>query len=90
MKLANLKPSSFIKLVLPLTAVTAGSFWVSLKLFDFAFKRVDYVPETSKEKQQYADQYYEYVDWFHHMPSEEWYLNRNDPRQTDGRNLYSG
>ena len=40
MKLANLKPSSFIKLVLPLTAVTAGSFWVSLKLFDFASSNV--------------------------------------------------
>ncbi len=79
MKLANIKPSKFKTLILPLTAITAGSFWVSLKLFDIAFKRVDYVPETSKEKQQYADLYYQYVDWFHQMPSEEWYLNRNDP-----------
>lgn len=79
MTLANIKPSKFKTLILPLTAITAGSFWVSLKLFDIAFKRVDYVPETSKEKQQYADLYYQYVDWFHQMPSEEWYLNRNDP-----------
>ncbi len=88
MKLSNIK-SSFKTFILPLTAITAGSFWISLKLFDIAFKRVDYVPETSKEKQQYADQYYEYVDWFHKMPSEEWYLNRNDPDKKDGCNLYS-
>jgi fermentation-respiration switch protein FrsA (DUF1100 family) len=69
------KKSSLKPLLIPLTAITAGSFWISHKLFNVAFKRVNYVPETSKEKQKYADSYYEYVDWFHKVPSETWYLN---------------
>lgn len=76
MKMPSLKP-----LLIPLTAITAGSAFVSYKLFNFAFKRVDYVPETSKEKQKYADKYYEYVDWFHSVPSEDWYLNEDNPDQ---------
>lgn len=74
MKMPSLKP-----LLIPLTAITAGSALLSYKLFNFAFKRVDYVPATSKEKQKYADQYYDYVDWFHSVPSEDWYLNENQP-----------
>ncbi|MTV82791.1 alpha/beta fold hydrolase [Lactobacillus sp. CRM56-3] len=43
--------------------------------------RVNYVPETSAEKQKYADQYYEYVDWFKKIPHETWYLNEHEPKK---------
>lgn len=72
---------SLLKLGLPLTAVAAGTLYMSNKLFDIAFKRVKEVPATSEEKQKYADQYYAYVDWFRHIPQETWYLNEHDPKK---------
>ena len=51
-----------------LASVAAGTLGLSYLtaeyLFNFAFKRVDYVPETSADKQKYAAQYWRYVDWF--------------------------
>lgn len=44
--------------------IAATSFAVSEHLFKIAFKRVNYVPETSEEKQKYANEYWVYVDWF--------------------------
>lgn len=57
-----------------LTASAAGiaTFSLSEYLFKVAFKRVNYVPETSKEKQKYADEYWRYVDWFRHTEKEQW------------------
>lgn len=76
----EMKRSSVLKpLLLPLTAVTTGSFMLSYHLFKYAFERVDYVPETSKEKQKYADDYYRYVDWMKDIPSQTWTLNENSP-----------
>lgn len=43
-------------------AIFSAALFASEKLYDFAFKRVDYVPETSADKQKYADAYYAYVD----------------------------
>lgn len=62
----------------PLAAVTAGTIYLSNKLFNIAFKRVSQVPETSAEKQQYAQQYYDYVDWFRAIPKQTWYLHQGD------------
>lgn len=70
---------SLLRLSMPLTLAAAGALYASNRLFDIAFKRVNYVPETSEEKQKYADQYYAYVDWFHEIPHETWYLNQHDP-----------
>ncbi|WP_035178990.1 alpha/beta hydrolase [Lentilactobacillus farraginis] len=74
MKRSVVKP-----LLIPLTAVTAGSFLVSYRLFKYAFERVDHVPPTSKEKQKYADDYYDYVAWMKQTASQTWTLNANSP-----------
>ncbi len=68
-----------VTLGLSLAAVATGALYVSHRLFNVAFKRVNYVPETSAEKQKYAQQYYNYVDWFRQIPHETWYLHQNDP-----------
>lgn len=52
-----------LTLTLPLIGIAATSLAASEHLFNFAFKRVNYVPETSADKQKYADAYYAYVDW---------------------------
>jgi hypothetical protein len=70
-----------VTLGLPLAVVATGALYVSHYLFNMAFKRVNYVPETSKEKQKYAQQYYDYVDWFKNVPQETWYLHENDPHK---------
>lgn len=57
-------------------AASAGiatiSFLASEYFFRLAFKRVDYVPETSADKQKYADAYWNYVDWFKKVEKEHW------------------
>ena len=55
---------------LPLVGLAATSLVASERLFNFAFKRVNYVPETSADKQKYADAYYAYVDWFKQVKKE--------------------
>lgn len=65
---------------LPLLGIAATSLIASERLFNFAFKRVNYVPETSADKQKYADAYYAYVDWFKHVNKEKWYLHEHDPQ----------
>lgn len=65
---------------LPLLGAAATTLLASEKLFNFAFKRVNYVPETSAEKQKYADNYYAYVDWYHAVPKHAWYLHEHDAR----------
>lgn len=56
------------------TFVSAGivSYLLSEYLFKIAFKRVDYVPETSKEKQKYAQSYWNFVAWFKKVNKEHW------------------
>ena len=49
-------------------AIFSAALFASEKLYDFAFKRVAYLPETSADKQKYADAYYSYVDWLHCPP----------------------
>lgn len=65
---------------LPLVGLAATSLVASERLFNFAFKRVNYVPETSADKQKYADAYYAYVDWFKQVKKEKWYLHEHDPK----------
>ncbi|WP_261809714.1 alpha/beta hydrolase [Levilactobacillus humaensis] len=65
---------------LPLAGLAATSLIASERLFNFAFKRVNYVPETSADKQKYADAYYAYVDWFKQVKKEKWYLHEHDPK----------
>ncbi|KRK73048.1 alpha beta hydrolase [Levilactobacillus namurensis DSM 19117] len=67
-------------LALPLLGAAATTLLASEHLFNFAFKRVNYVPETSAEKQKYADAYYAYVDWYQSTPKETWYLHEHDPQ----------
>lgn len=59
-------------------AIFSTALIASEKLYNFAFKRVDYVPETSADKQKYADAYYAYVDWLHRQPVKQWQLNVQD------------
>ncbi|MGM9892586.1 alpha/beta hydrolase [Limosilactobacillus sp.] len=54
------------------------SFAMSEHLFKIAFKRVNYVPETSEEKQKYADEYWAYVDWFKQVEKERWTFSPQD------------
>ncbi|KRM59342.1 alpha/beta hydrolase [Secundilactobacillus malefermentans] len=68
----------FLKLTAPLALASIGALAFSHRLFNYAFKRVDYVPETSADKQKYADQYYAYVKWYNQIPSETWYLHEMD------------
>lgn len=55
-----------------------ASFVMSEYLFKIAFHRVNYVPETSKEKQKYANEYWHYVDWFHRVNKEHWTFSTDD------------
>lgn len=57
---------------------TLASIGLSEYFFKLAAKRVNYVPETSKEKQKYADDYWRYVDWFHHVNKEHWTFTPED------------
>lgn len=67
---------------IPLTAVAAGTLYISNMLFNVAFKRASKVPEPSKEKQKYANQYYEYVNWFQSISKHTWYLHpENDTKK---------
>lgn len=59
-------------------ALFSATLLASEKLYNFAFKRVDYIPETSADKQKYADAYYAYVAWLHRQPVQNWQLNIND------------
>ena len=68
--------------LLTVGGVMATTFAVSEHLFKIAFNRVDYVPETSKEKQKYADQYWQYVDWFKGVNKEHWTFT---PEDGDGK-----
>lgn len=65
--------------VLPLAGAAVTTLFASEHLFNFAFKRVNYVPETSADKQKYADDYYAYVAWYHQVVKETWYLHEHDP-----------
>ena len=65
---------------LPLVGIAATSLFASERLFNFAFKRVNYVHETSADKQKYADAYYAYVDWYQAVPKEKWYLHEHDAK----------
>lgn len=59
--------------------VAAGVAGISEKLFSFVFDRVDKVPETSSDKQKYAESYFEGVDWLNDQPdTEQWLLNEDD------------
>lgn len=58
--------------------IAATSFAVSEHLFKIAFKRVNYVPETSEEKQKYANEYWGYVDWFKLVEKERWTFSQED------------
>lgn len=59
--------------------VASSVFGASLRLFDYAFKRVDYVPETSADKQKYATAYYHYIDWYKQIDKTTWQLHPNEP-----------
>lgn len=65
-------------LVAPLALGITGITAASARLYDYAFRRVDYVPETSADKQKYADEYYNYVNWFHNIPTHHWTLHADD------------
>lgn len=65
------------ELVAPML-VASSVFGASLRLFNYAFKRIDYVPETSAEKQKYADAYWQYMDWYKQVNKATWQLHPND------------
>lgn len=59
-----------------LSATLGMSEW----LYQFAFKRVDTVPESGGDNQQYADRYFAQIEWLQQRPKMTWYLNVNDPK----------
>ncbi|MCP0886289.1 alpha/beta hydrolase [Ligilactobacillus sp. WILCCON 0076] len=61
-----------------LLGASAAAFIFSEYLFKVAFKRIDYVPETSKDKQKYAHRYWDYVAWFKEVNKEHWTFSLND------------
>lgn len=63
----------------PVTLAASGLAILSAKLYDYAFRRIDYVPDASADKQQYAEKYFEYVKWYQEVPSSTWSLNQGDP-----------
>lgn len=75
-------PSEKQKFMLSGLATVLGaagiSFLVSEKLFKIAFQRVNYVPETSADKQKYADLYWDYVAWFKKVNKEHWTFSMDD------------
>lgn len=64
--------------LLTVGGAAAGSFVLSEYFFKVAFRRVNYVPETSKEKQKYADEYWRYVHWFKDVSKEHWTFRAKD------------
>lgn len=58
--------------------VAAGTMTAADKLYHFAFNRADEVPETSAEKQKYADQYYSYVNWLKNQAPKTWHVHAGD------------
>lgn len=72
------KKTNLTKIAAPVI-LAAGVATVSEKLFSFVFDRVDKVPATSADKQQYAESYFDGVDWLHDQPdTEQWLLNANN------------
>lgn len=63
----------------PITLAASSLALLSAKLYDYAFRRIDYVPDASADKQQYADDYFEYVKWYQEVSSSTWSLNNGDP-----------
>lgn len=61
--------------------IAAGTAEIVEHLYRFAFGRVDEVPETSAEKQKYANDYYAYVTWLHDQVSEGWQLHNKDKQR---------
>lgn len=75
-----MKKTTAMGLAMP-AILAAGTAEVVEHLYKFAFKRVDEVPATSAEKQKYADDYYQYIDWLHKQPTITWQLHQLDPKQ---------
>lgn len=72
-----MKKRTMVSLAAPFVIAT-GVAGISEQLYRYAFNRVNKVPETSKEKQKYADAYYGYVDWLRNQPTQVWHLHEDD------------
>ncbi|HAT54046.1 MAG TPA: alpha/beta hydrolase [Lactobacillus sp.] len=72
-----MKKRTMMGLAAPVVLAT-GVAGISEQLYRFAFNRVNKVPETSKDKQKYADAYYAYVNWLREQPTATWYLHEED------------
>lgn len=75
-----MKKTTMASLAAPFVLAT-GVAGISERLYQYAFKRVNQVPETSAEKQKYASAYYNYVNWLRDQPTETWTLHGDDPQQ---------
>ena len=58
--------------------LTAGTLAAAEKLYTYAFKRINYVPDASDAMQQYANDYYYHVDWVEHLQPSVWHLDTPD------------
>lgn len=62
--------------------LTAGTMAAAEKLYTFAFKRINYVPDASDAMQKYATEYYQHVDWVANNPHlEVWHLTATDGKR---------
>lgn len=73
-----MKKSRLIGVVTPLLA-TAGVMAAAEKLYTYAFKRINYVPDASDNMQKYAEEYYADVDWVARRPNlQAWHMDTTD------------
>lgn len=61
--------------------LATGVAGISERLYQYAFGRVQEVPETSKEKQKYAADYYNYIEWLRSQPTETWVQHADNAAQ---------
>lgn len=78
-----MKKSRLIGMTTPLL-LTAGTLAAAEKLYTYAFKRINYVPDASDEMQKYATDYYYHVDWVEHQHPAVWHLDTPDDQHLAG------
>ncbi|MCI1986220.1 MAG: alpha/beta hydrolase [Lactobacillus sp.] len=76
-----MKKSRLLGITTPLL-LTAGTLAAAEKLYTYAFKRINYVPDASDAMQKYATDYYRHVDWVASQRPAVWHLDT-----TDGQHL---
>ncbi|WP_461215802.1 alpha/beta hydrolase [Lacticaseibacillus sp. GG6-2] len=78
-----MKKSRLIGMTTPLL-LTAGTLAAAEKLYTYAFKRINYVPDASDAMQKYATDYYYHVDWVENQHPDVWHIDTPDDQHLSG------